>query len=146
MGNSISTSPTRLSLSEAPHSSGVRLVDLGIYARHISASLSGGDSVRPFPFSLSANKGIINLFSLPAGTKMFQFPAYSCISAHSEILGSKLACSSPKLIAACHVLHRNQNQAIRLTASVIVCLFPSKSNFRKTIRAYFIVNMTQNDP
>jgi hypothetical protein len=25
---------------------------------------------------------------------------------HSEILGSKLACSSPRLIAACHVLHR----------------------------------------
>ena len=25
---------------------------------------------------------------------------------HSEILGSKLMCSSPRLIAACHVLHR----------------------------------------
>ena len=25
---------------------------------------------------------------------------------HSEIPGSKLACSSPRLIAACHVLHR----------------------------------------
>jgi len=59
----------------------------------------------------------------------------------SEILGSKLACSSPKLIAACYVFHRNQNQAIHLTASVIVC--PSKSG--KPFVAYFIVNMTQND-
>ncbi|OUQ55223.1 hypothetical protein B5E56_14310 [Flavonifractor sp. An112] len=25
---------------------------------------------------------------------------------HSEICGSKLMCSSPQLIAACHVLHR----------------------------------------
>ena len=25
---------------------------------------------------------------------------------HSEISGSKVACTSPKLIAACHVLHR----------------------------------------
>src|SRR3989338_7438355 len=40
---------------------------------------------------------------------------------NSEILGSKLACNSPKLIAACHVFRQNQNQAIRLTASVILC-------------------------
>ena len=38
---------------------------------------------------------------------------------NSEILGSKLACSSPKLIAACHVLRQNQNQAIRLTVLVV---------------------------
>ena len=30
----------------------------------------------------------------------------SCVLPHSEISGSKLICSSPKLIAACHVLHR----------------------------------------
>ena len=35
---------------------------------------------------------------------------------HSEISGSKDACTSPELIAACHVLHRNANQAIHLTA------------------------------
>ena len=34
---------------------------------------------------------------------------------HSEILGSKVACTSPRLIAACHVLHHIVNQAIRLT-------------------------------
>lgn len=28
------------------------------------------------------------------------------VKSHSEILGSKAACASPKLIAACHVLHR----------------------------------------
>ena len=29
-----------------------------------------------------------------------------CVFPHSEICGSKLICSSPQLIAACHVLHR----------------------------------------
>ena len=32
------------------------------------------------PFSLAATKSIINLFSFPAGTKMFQFPAYISLS------------------------------------------------------------------
>ena len=57
------------------------------------------------------------LFSLPAGTKMFQFPAFaphsSVVTAiraaglsHSEIRGSKAICAYPRLIAAYHVLHR----------------------------------------
>ena len=61
------------------------------------------------------------LFSLPAGTEMVHFPAlpstayvfsrrYPGITPggfpHSDISGSTLVCSSPKLIAACHVLHR----------------------------------------
>src|SRR6476620_9267726 len=72
--------------------------------------------------------------SFPPGTEMFQFPGFAspklCIHfgdtlstsfrpskarskgngeggfPHSEIVGSKLAHSSPTLIAACHVLHR----------------------------------------
>ena len=58
---------------------------------------------------------------LPSGTEMVHFPELAhtrlCIQRavsrvhldgfpHSEIPGSKLACSSPRLIAACHVLHR----------------------------------------
>ena len=58
------------------------------------------------------------LFSLPAGTKMFQFPAFASVHeiqmtglqpdglSHSEIPGSKDICSYPRLIAAYHVLHR----------------------------------------
>ena len=55
------------------------------------------------------------LFSFPAGTEMFQFSAFAYRTAvyrfngglpHSEICGSKLICSSPQLIAACHVLRR----------------------------------------
>src|SRR6266498_1709950 len=61
------------------------------------------------------------LFSLPLGTEMVHFPRFaptvlfiqtvvhefcSCGFPHSEICGSKDACSSPQLIAACHVLHR----------------------------------------
>ena len=58
-------------------------------------------------------------FSLPPGTEMFQFPGCrfpalrpglrrmnSAGLPHSEISGSKPVCGSPKLIAACHVLHR----------------------------------------
>ena len=61
------------------------------------------------------------LFSVPPGTEMVHFPGlssptygfswrYSGISLsgfpHSEILGSKPVCGSPKLFAAYHVLHR----------------------------------------
>ena len=65
------------------------------------------------------------LFSFPAGTKMFQFPAlasrvcgmsslqddglsHSEIRglSHSEIRGSKVICTYPRLVAAYHVLHR----------------------------------------
>ena len=58
------------------------------------------------------------LFSLPTGTKMFQFPALALLLlvrvavlqtarlSHSEIFGSRVICTYPKLIAAYHVLHR----------------------------------------
>ena len=61
------------------------------------------------------------LISLPPGTEMVHFPGLArarlCIQRavtwfyqigfpHSEIPGSKPACGSPGLIAACHVLHR----------------------------------------
>ena len=57
------------------------------------------------------------LLSSPAGTKMFQFPAFASRLArdvgiapdglpHSDILRSKGICPSLRLFAACHVLHR----------------------------------------
>src|ERR1700693_5772194 len=61
------------------------------------------------------------LISLPPGTEMVHFPGLArtrlyiqrAVSRvhrervpHSEIPGSKPACGSPRLIAACHVLHR----------------------------------------
>ena len=57
------------------------------------------------------------LFSLPGGTKMFQFPPFASTSewiaglqpaglSHSEIRGSKVICTYPRLVAAYHVLHR----------------------------------------
>ncbi len=52
------------------------------------------------------------LFSSPLGTEMVHFPRFAPLSyliqtvVHEEICGSKDACSSPQLIAACHVLHR----------------------------------------
>ena len=61
------------------------------------------------------------LFSFPPGTEMVHFPGFArtrlCIYRavirfyrigfpHSEIPGSMPTCGSPRLIAACHVLHR----------------------------------------
>ena len=58
------------------------------------------------------------LFSLPLGTKMFQFPRFASLYkirmtglqpdglSHSEIPGSMVICTYPELIAAYHVLHR----------------------------------------
>ena len=75
-------------------------------------------TVWALPRSLATTGGIIRLFSLPAGTKMFQFPAFASAPkvqiitlqviglSHSEILGSKVICTYPRLIAAYHVLHR----------------------------------------
>ena len=73
-----------------------------------------------FPISLAATFGISVIY-FPSGTEMVHFPELAhtrlCIQRavtrvllvgfpHSEILGSKPACGSPRLIAACHVLHR----------------------------------------
>ena len=58
------------------------------------------------------------LFSFPAGTKMFQFPALASPPkhgdshlkvaglSHSETAGSRVVCTSPAIIAAYHVLRR----------------------------------------
>ena len=72
------------------------------------------------PISLAATIGISVIY-FPAGTEMVHFPALAhtrlCIQRavtrvhlvgfpHSDIPGSKPACGSPRLFAACHVLHR----------------------------------------
>ena len=57
------------------------------------------------------------LFSLPPGTKMFQFPGLASAMkrmarlqraglSHSETRGSKAICAYPRIFAAYHVLHR----------------------------------------
>ena len=73
-----------------------------------------------FPISLAATFGISVIY-FPSGTEMVHFPELAhtslCIQPavtgvhpagfpHSEIPGSKPACGSPRLIAACHVLLR----------------------------------------
>ena len=72
------------------------------------------------PISLAATFGI-SVISFPSGTEMVHFPELAhtslCIQPavagvhpagfpHSDIPGSKPACGSPRLIAACHVLLR----------------------------------------
>ena len=85
------------------------------------------------PFSLATTGGIIRLFSLPAGTKMFQFPALAprfCVVAglqpvglsHSEIRASRVICTYTRLFAAYHVLPRLSEP--RHPPSALFC-FPS---------------------
>ncbi len=60
--------------------------------------------------------GESRLFSFPPGTKMFQFPGLAPALrvtglqpdglSHSEVRGSKVICTYPRLFAAYHVLHR----------------------------------------
>ena len=73
------------------------------------------DRFRLFPFRSPLLWESIFL-SLPAGTKMFQFPAFAPTMLvtglqpagfpHSDISGSVPVCRSPELFAAYHVLHR----------------------------------------
>lgn len=101
-----SSSPTRLSLSLARHSSRLQslLKDTRIESGipHIYSILLW--SIRfVLPGFRSPLLAGSQLVSLPAATKMFQFTAYLSIPGRTDISGSQLACSYPELIAACHV-------------------------------------------
>ena len=76
--------------------------------------------VWPLPLSLATTRGISVDFSssryldvsvpgVPLIYLCIQYMIHGsspCVFPHSEIRGSMLICSSPQLIAACHVLHR----------------------------------------
>src|SRR5262249_47957925 len=97
------------------------------------------------PISLAATFGISVIY-FPSGTEMVHFPELAhtglCIQPavtgvhpvgfpHSDIPGSKPACGSPRLFAACHVLHRLlaprhppyalSSLIIKLTQYVVCC-------------------------
>ena len=88
--------------------------------RPLSAPITPARALRHRRFGLlpvrSPLLGESLLLSLPAGTKMFQFPAFapsldgggiaSAGLPHSDICGSVRICRSPQLFAACHVLLR----------------------------------------
>ena len=77
-------------------------------------------SVWPFPLSLATTRGIsfdfssspyldVSVQGVPHAYLLIQYTFHdssSWVFPHSEICGSKLICSSPQLIAACHVLRR----------------------------------------
>ena len=117
-------SPTRLSRSLAPLSSGVRLtaglVTLLLQALQppVSACAEPGFGLFRFRSPLLSESRFL---FFPPGTEMVHFPGFArtrlwiqravaegCSAGfpHSEISGSKPVCGSPKLIAASHVLHR----------------------------------------
>ena len=84
------------------------------------------DSVWALPFSLAATSGISIDFSSSsysdASLRTVRPPKRKQGSIkerpHSEILGSTVACTYPKLIAACHVLHHLSSRVIHQPASL----------------------------
>ena len=91
------------------------------------------------------------LFSFPAGTKMFQFPAFAHLYdvvdiwstglPHSEISGSRVICTSPELVAACHVLLRLREPRHPPVALFFFFLFYERSYFSgliQTLRSKFV--------
>jgi hypothetical protein len=72
--------------------------------------------------SLAVTDDIAVLLSFPAGTEMFQFPAFPiaqsncCGDSHSEIPSSSPPCGSLGLFAAWHVLRRLSSRAIHQVA------------------------------
>ena len=76
--------------------------------------------VWPFPLSLATTRGIsfdfssspyldVSVQGVPHAYLLIQYTFHdssSWVFPHSEICGSMLICSSPQLIAACHVLRR----------------------------------------
>ena len=100
--------------------SGSRSIQIGNSTHAVLQPPSASTWVWAIPISLAATFGISVIY-FPAGTEMVHFPALAhtdlCIQSavtgvhpvgfpHSDIPGSKPACGSPRLIAACHVLHR----------------------------------------
>ena len=100
--------------------SGSPTVQIGNSTHAVLQPPSASTWVWAVPISLAATFGISVIY-FPPGTEMVHFPGLAhtrlCIQRavtrvhlagflHSEIPGSKPACGSPRLIAACHVLHR----------------------------------------
>src|SRR6266705_5379202 len=116
-------SPTRLSRYIAPFSNGLRLTTrlVTLLLRTLQPLLHPKvQQVWAVPISLATTFGI-EFLSFPPGTEMVHFPwfararlwihravlrFYRSGFPHSDIPGSMPACGSPRLIAACHVLHR----------------------------------------
>ena len=120
--------PTGVSPSMLTHSRALQLPKLHsiCYSTPHLYYVTIVDSVWALPISLAATNGIsIDFFSSsysdaslrtvrPPGLKLgsiFERP-------HSEILGSTVACTYPKLIAACHVLLRLSSRVIHQPASL----------------------------
>ena len=86
-------------------------------SRPYNPSEAGTSLVWALPRSLATTGGIISYFLFLRVLRCFSSPRSPPQSmrmtvlqtaglSHSEIRGSKVICTSPQLIAACHVLHR----------------------------------------
>ena len=118
--SSTGLSPSLAGLSR-PFDSSTGFLLAGLAAQQALQPRRACTTVWAAPRSLAATSGITVLFSLPGGTEMVHFPAlpswpydfrprYGGMThrgfPHSDILGSKPVCDSPRLFAANRVLHR----------------------------------------
>ena len=96
-------------------------------------SEAGTSLVWALPRSLATTRGITNLFSLPPGTKMFQFPGLASVSkrmtylqyagfSHSDTPWSMAVCASHGIFAAYRVLRRLREPRHPPYALVHFCL------------------------
>ena len=102
-------------------SSGSRIRNKGALVTPHLPHISTRDSVCLVLRSLAVTNRISSLISLPAGTKMFQFPAFLAITGlnRSLIEGSPVRClhaACRSNNAACHALHQLLSQVIHLLA------------------------------
>ena len=128
MRNSVLTLPTGLSPSMAFRSRKLKLINLGIYLTTSLTSFQKQIRFALYPFRSLLLRVSLFYFLFLQVLRCFNslrvFVSRHFLAkklSHSEISGSILACSSPELIAACHVLRQNSNQAIHL----LVCLVKS---------------------
>jgi hypothetical protein len=123
-----SFSPTQLSCSVAPLSRGLRLTAGLVTLLLRVLQPPPNPKVRwvwALPISLATTYGI-SLISFPRPTQMLHFGQFVLPSVsmgvierpHSEILGSTVACTYPRHIAACHVLHHLSSRVILQPASL----------------------------
>ena len=98
------------------------------------------------------------LLSLPAGTKMFQFPAFASPGPgdvriasdglpHSDIHGSRDICSSPWLFAACHVLPRlREPRHPPCALSSFRFIFKNRSSYKSELASGFYLTSRESTP
>ena len=126
-------------------------VPLSVNTRTGAGPTTPGAAERPPRFGLLRVRSPLLaqslLFSFPAGTEMFQFPAFAPRASargvgiapdgfpHSDIRGSTGICPYPRLFAACHVLRRLREPQASPMRPFLLSLFLSLARPASRVRS-----------